>query len=84
MADWLESRGERYNRHPRRGYWTVKHTKEGGPFWCRTMLGDFGVADPDPKAIDEALAPFWSEKEQAFVLTTPYWVELIIWRPNPK
>lgn len=84
MADWLEARGERYNRHPRRGYWTVRHSRQEGPEWCRTILGDHGEPNPDPEVIDKALAPFWSEVEQAYIITTPYWVEMIIWRPDPK
>ena len=82
MAEWLEARGEKFSRHPKRGVWTVAHAREAGRAWCRTMLGDFGVGDPDPAAIDEALAPFWDEAAQAYVLSTPYWVEMIIWRPK--
>jgi SAM-dependent methyltransferase len=84
MSAFLDSRGEIHERHPRKGDWTNRHTRESGAAWCRAFLEDIGQPDPDPAIIERSLAPFWDEASQSYAILSPYSVEMIIWRPGAK
>lgn len=80
MSAWLDAQGMAHERHPRRGSWTNRLSREGGIAWCRTFLEDLGRSDPDPGLIEKSLAPFLAKSGEGYDIVSPYSVMMIIWR----
>ncbi|MDR2367980.1 MAG: methyltransferase domain-containing protein [Deltaproteobacteria bacterium] len=84
MENWLGAAGQTFARYPLTGNWHTSYPEADGLEWCLTMLKDYGVADPDPKAIKDSLAPFRDKATGRYVFETPYFVDLLIWETkNP-
>jgi SAM-dependent methyltransferase len=79
MERWLTEAGQTFRAYPLTGEWRVYYEREDAFQWCLTLLGDYGVTDPDPQIIKSGLEPFWDQAANKYIYKTPYFVDLIIW-----
>ncbi|MDR1657893.1 MAG: methyltransferase domain-containing protein [Deltaproteobacteria bacterium] len=84
MRRWLDQGGHNYRWENKTGHWTNRYNREQAFKWCRTLLSDFGIDNPESSIIDASLAPFWAQASEQYVITTPYSVEMIVVVPSSQ
>ncbi|MDR1486779.1 MAG: class I SAM-dependent methyltransferase [Deltaproteobacteria bacterium] len=79
MRSWLTKNDFDFTLYSKTGTWVKNYSLQEALSWCEMMLKDLGAEKIDPALIKERLRPFYDQTLRKYVVTSPYFVEMIIW-----